>query len=946
MRGTGLMTSLALVLTSGIVAVAAPPEAEPWTVVGSGRMDVAALRGDVPLFILRNVLCGPGWKGSRLEGLARAEDGVRLYEQEATGFYESWWDKQPMPGTFDLDYKAEKSGPNAVRLTYVCTPDSDMTFGRPRDIGERSATIGPVLPPNSYFKDGTCEFVMADGTTKVQPLPVPMSGYQGVAAVILKARNGETTRMEFEPSLFIHCDHGELRCFSGNDVEIGAGEKFIQKITIEFPHPIAFEPANRYVDMSDWYPLNMEQAGDYATPSALGMEDWLERPAGRHGWLGMDGKDFVFEDGTPAKFWGINICGPKAAPEAADADRWADRCAKHGVNLVRFHKILNHIGSGWALDDKDDSTQLNEARAAKFDYLSAAFAERGVYYGWSQYYAYKLSAADRDRVLAYDELMAKGDRWFKGTTIMLVNFAPDLQDLHIKALLNLLNRENTVTGKRYADDRALAYIEIQNEDDIFFYGLDRNVKQCPTYYAMMKRQFSDWLKEKYGTEEAWQEAWAERTREGESLAAGNVDPFAENMYNVSTGSRRVLDLYQYLYDAQTGYYERVKKALRDAGYGGAICGSCWQTANFLGHLYNVRSDREVGFIDRHNYGGGNMLAAPGSGLLSAGMQQVSDRPFNFSEWAGGGVFGSMEMVPVIGFVGMGVQGWDASCHFASNEPGIGHVKAPVCDRFLSLAQYPSVARALYRGDLAESEPVAIRRVGIPAMADGDLGFDEHFSLLGGANIKEFSAVVPQQALAVGPVVLEFADGPVEEPVIDRSGPYIDTDAQRTASASGQVEWDYSGRGWFTVNTPGTQAFFGFGKGQEFDLENVTISPHSPVALLSVNARDKDETIASADALIITVMGRIYSEGSVVDEVSMDLIQDAENPETARQMIEPVSATIELRRDGQFRVFALDHGGKKTEPAVEVPVTKIPEGVRFVLNGAKYRSMYFLVEKGN
>jgi hypothetical protein len=30
-----------------------------------------------------------------------------------------------------------------------------------------------------------------------------------------------------------------------------------------------------------------------------------------------------------------------------------------------------------------------------------------------------------------------------------------------------------------------------------------------------------------------------------------------------------------------------------------------------------------------------MLAEPGSALLSAGMQQVADRPFGLNEWAGG-----------------------------------------------------------------------------------------------------------------------------------------------------------------------------------------------------------------------------------------------------------------------------------------------------------------------
>ena len=32
-----------------------------------------------------------------------------------------------------------------------------------------------------------------------------------------------------------------------------------------------------------------------------------EKPAGKHGFLKVDGKDFKFEDGTKAKFWGTNV---------------------------------------------------------------------------------------------------------------------------------------------------------------------------------------------------------------------------------------------------------------------------------------------------------------------------------------------------------------------------------------------------------------------------------------------------------------------------------------------------------------------------------------------------------------------------------------------------------------------------------------------------------------
>jgi len=326
------------------------------------------------------------------------------------------------------------------------------------------------------------------------------------------------------------------------------------------------------------------------------------------------------------------------------------------------------------------------------------------------------------------------------------------------------------------------------------------------------------------------------------------------------------------------------------------------------------------------------------------MQQVADRPFNFSEWAGGGVFGGLEMVPVIGFIGMGVQGWDASCHFASNSPGItSRIGGDVCDRFTSLAQYPAVARAIYRGDFVETEPVAVRSVSIPAMADGDVGFTEDFSLLGGANIKEFSSVVPQEALGVGPVVVEFVDGPVEEPIQDRSGKFIDQNRRRLTSASGQVEWDYSGRGWFTVDTPGTQGLVGFGGGMRHELNDLTIETVNPLAFVYVSARGPGGGIADAGALIITALGRVYHEGSVVDDVSMETVRRPEDPESASQLIEPLTATIELRRKDECRVFALDHGGRRAEPGVEVPVEKTAAGCRFTLDGARCRTPYYVVE---
>ena len=233
----------------------------------------------------------------------------------------------------------------------------------------------------------------------------------------------------------------------------------------------------------------------------------------------------------------------------------------------------------------------------------------------------------------------EGPPWYHATTVGLVNFAPDLQDLHIAILTSLLNRVNTVTGKRYADDPALAYIEVHNEDDIFF-GY-RKLPTCPTYKKYLDRQFSNWLLAKYGSREGLAKAWAGELKASERPEDRSVEAVLSFVEQGGDKSARIRDTYAFVYECQDAYYKRVVKAIRQTGYQGAICGSCGQAQTFLGHLYNVGSDREVGFIDRHNYGRTDMLSRPGRGLLSAGMQQVADRPFHLSEWSGGGVFNGM-----------------------------------------------------------------------------------------------------------------------------------------------------------------------------------------------------------------------------------------------------------------------------------------------------------------
>jgi hypothetical protein len=81
----------------------------------------------------------------------------------------------------------------------------------------------------------------------------------------------------------------------------------------------------------------------------------------------------------------------------------------------------------------------------------------------------------------------------------------------------------------------------------------------------------------------------------------------------------------------------------------------------------------------------------------------------------------------------------------------------------------------------------------------------------------------------------------------------------------------------------------------------------------------------------------------VDDVSMATIRRAADEEAADQLIEPITATLTLKGRAASRVVALDHGGRKTDPPIPVPVTRTPEGCRVTLDGNKTRTVYYLIE---
>ena len=698
--------------------------------------------------------------------------------------------------------------------------------------------------------------------------------------------------------------------------------------------------------MRQWYAFQPKD--DYG-PSVIGMSEWLGAPAGEHGYCQVRGDELVFEDGERAKFWGLNNCSRGCAPTREEADARATRYAKFGVNCVRMHKFTNPLAT------KDYSTQLTEDAWDRIDYYTAQLKKRGIYYGWSHIWGLRLKRGDRDKVLAYDEALKAIDNpesYMRNSTYGLVNFAPDLQDMNIALTVNMLNHRNPYTGLTYGEDPALAYIEFQNEDDIFFPSTAGAISNCPTYRADFAKRFCDWLREKYGDEEGLLKAWGEGSLGirgpgipygKESLDKDNIVPLV--WYWGDCPERRMLDCARFYYETQNSFYGRFAKGIRATGYRGALVGSCWQSRGpAVGHYYNLHSDYLVGIIDRHNYYSGNghgmaestfnpasMLWAPGSGLFSAGLQQVSDRPFALSEWISKVPNEWVSEGPVILAVyGMGLQGWDASYHFASGKgaysPIIG-TNAYDTETPSQQAFYPALSRMIYRGDVRQGDVISTRKVHVPSLADGRIGFSERVDQSG--DIKSFGGDVPVSALAAGRAVIEFTETPEPTAPLDVAS-YVRDGVIH--SNTGQLVWDVSRPkgGFFTVDTPGTKAVVGFPPRRRFELGDVDMTLDNRFAIVFVTSLEKDKSIAESGSVLVTALARARNTGMRYDAAGGCLKKRGVPP----VLLEPVYGVVRVARPGLSAVNILDHDGRRTGRTLPV------EDGGFTINGARDRTMYY------
>jgi len=727
---------------------------------------------------------------------------------------------------------------------------------------------------------------------------------------------------------------------------------------------VCLRPAQA-ADTSSWYefsPSNTSESGE------IGMQDWLEKPAGKHGRIERKA-DKLFYHGKPIKLWGLNLCYSACAPDTEMAEKRAAFYPKYGINSVRLHKYAD--GSGWAgIQSENSCVEFDIEALDRMDYQVARLKAAGIYLTLSAHFgSLKLGPDDRKFVPSLEEFGTFDNKKNRiATPHSGIHYSRELQDVHIRQMVNLLEHENPYTRLTYAEDPAIAFVEIINEQSVLFFTSMNPLKASKTLRRQVAGRFSDWLREKYGSHDKLRAAWGEKAFDGfggdgfpslgEHLDKRNILPLGNPWYwdpaqlNGSQAFRRqrLLDTLQFLYRLQCQFYDRYTQAVREAGYQGEVLASNWQAGRALSHFYNLHSDWHVGTIDRHNYFGGGsakpgqkfnnatMLHTAGCGTLSVGLQQAADRPFMLSEWIH--VFPNewgVEGPALLGAYGYGLQGWDVSYMFQNRDAGgfserIGRDRWDVTVPHV-LGIFPAVARQVLRGDVRESKLQAPLLVHVPSLADVKLGFADR--VVQEHDVKTFDTdKVPARALAVARCAVEFTDQYRDTPVFDLTR--FENDGF-LVSSTGQLRWKEGGDtrlgGYFTIDTPGTKAVVGFAQGRQCRLGNVTIEPQCRYAAIYVTAPEPNKNIDTSKKLLIVAIARARNTDMKLSDGEDEIVERGRAP----IKMEPVHARITISSAGSPTVRVLDHDGLRTDRTVPA------RNGSFEINGARDKTPYYLVE---
>jgi hypothetical protein len=653
-----------------------------------------------------------------------------------------------------------------------------------------------------------------------------------------------------------------------------------------------------------------------ATSSPADVSFLHDTPAGKDGFIRVQGGHFVKPDGKRIRFWGVHLTdwspGSIELPAKEDTPMWARTLARYGVNIVRLHFVDKWAPTGITDGSKDDTRSFDTQQLDRLDFLVSELKKNGIYMDLNLNVG--RSYKEGDGVPDANRL-----QWAKSLTL----YDRRIIELEKEYAHNLLTHVNPYTKTEYRNEPAIAIVEILNEN-----GIGQGYNPPSKFYAdELDGIYNAWLKTNLTPEQL------QKLREAAAVQGDALIPRLRGNERATAPKDRYEIEVRFFMDLENKFYQDMKAYLRDLGVKQPLTGTAdhghsgppWVMLSSLSKL-----DVLDGHIYWNQYVGVGDVPMVNDPLHSTVVQlsrtAFAGKPFTVSEtnhpfpneYASEGI-------PILAAYA-GFQDWDMVVFYTFEPKKDPEWKPYVGDPFdisldpVRMTEMAAGALMFLRGDVKPARQTVERTYSKEQVLDAGL---LPGGLRPGSEQPYFTPGFPLALPLEHEVRVKSFDGPPT--------------AQLTASIASPIVSDTKELSWYTsdaktglvtVETDRAQALIGFIKANQKTLKNLGADISNNFATIVLSSLD-DKPLARAEKMLLNACSRVANTDQKWNEAHSGLGRGGQGHSPT--LIEPVTGTVTLRGiegaksvsaaalDGSGKPIGDPIAGKKTAAGWEIAV---------------------------
>lgn len=557
------------------------------------------------------------------------------------------------------------------------------------------------------------------------------------------------------------------------------------------------------------------------SPVDLSFLNATEKPAGRRGFVKADGESLVFEDGSPARFWGTNLAASALfGTSRGNVKKQAKRISALGFNLVRIH----HFDSPWVnpnIFGKDavDTQTLDPASLDKLDWWIKCLKDEGIYI-WLDLHVQR-ALTEGDDIYGFDEIRKNG----KTSDLKGYNYVNlTIQQAMKRFNESYLNHSNAYTGVAYKNEPAIMAMLITNENDItnhFGNALlpDKKVPLHNQLYMNLAKEFA--AKNNLPSDKTWR-----------SWEAGPSKLFLNDLER-----RFNIDMITHLHSLG------VKVPIATT--------STWDN----NPLYSLPALTTGDIIDAHAYGEALELdknPLTGSNMAHwLSMGQVAGKPMSVTEWnVSPFPAPDRHSSPLTIASAARLQGWDAVMLYAYAQKPLNDAGTPSNWHAFNdpalVATLPAAALLYRQGHVKEAGTTYALTPDREQLFYQSISPDNSIAVRTAAEKGKLVVVMPE--IPELPWLKNEPIPPGAKVIHNLNLPMIADNATGALSDTGEIRRNWT-KGIYTINTPRTQAAMGWIGNEPIDLPDVKFDVRTRNATVAVQSLDGAPIKQSSNLMI-------------------------------------------------------------------------------------------------